>query len=280
MISHWIEAMRLRTLPVSVAGVITGWAYAMREGSFNTLAAGLCLAVALLGQIASNFANEYYDYKNGIDRPGREGPRRGVTEGDITPRAMRNATYLTLGLCGCCGLALAWMAGWWLLLIGIAILLGALAYSTGPFPLSQNGLGEVAVIIFFGVVPVIFTTYTVGGEISTESVYGSVCIGLLAANVLVVNNYRDCDDDRKVGKNTLAVKLGSQFMPLLYALNALIALALMWQQWSTKLVPILIGIVAIIIAVRLRALKGTKLNPMLGITAMLLFLYSLLFILL
>ena len=94
-IKCWIEAMRLRTLPVSVAGVITAIGYARLHDCFRWTPAILCLAFAVLAQIASNFANEYYDFKGGLDRPGREGPRRGVTEGDITPRAMLAATYLT-----------------------------------------------------------------------------------------------------------------------------------------------------------------------------------------
>ena len=103
-VKAWIEAMRLRTLPVSVAGVIAGCGYALEAGSFKVVPAVLCMAVAVLAQIASNFANEYYDFKHGLDKPGREGPRRGVTEGDITPRAMVLATYLTLGAACCCGL--------------------------------------------------------------------------------------------------------------------------------------------------------------------------------
>ena len=98
MIRPWIEAMRLRTLPVSIAGVITAAGFALADDCFRPLPALLCLLFAVLAQIASNFANEYYDYRDGLDRPGREGPRRGVTEGDITPQAMKRATYLVLAL--------------------------------------------------------------------------------------------------------------------------------------------------------------------------------------
>lgn len=102
----WIEAMRLRTLPVSIAGVLTAVAYAILDGCFMWMPALLCFIFALLAQIASNFANEYYDFKGGLDRVGREGPRRGVTEGDITPRAMKTATYLTLGIACAIGCSL------------------------------------------------------------------------------------------------------------------------------------------------------------------------------
>ena len=148
---EWIEAMRLRTLPVSVAGVITGTACAVYHHGFSVFPAIICLVFAVLAQIASNFANEYYDFKNGLDKKGREGFRRGVTEGDISPAAMKKATFATLMLAACVGCSLIIWGGWWLIFIGIAIGIFALAYSTGPFPLSHNGLGEVTVFIFFGI---------------------------------------------------------------------------------------------------------------------------------
>ena len=151
--------MRLRTLPVSVAGVIAAWGLASLYGASRLLPALLCLAFAVLAQIASNFANEYYDYRDGLDRPGREGPRRGVTEGDITPRAMLVATFATLGVACCIGLSLIAFGGWWLLIVGAVTALGALAYSAGPYPLSRHALGEVAVVVFFGIVPVNLTFY-------------------------------------------------------------------------------------------------------------------------
>ena len=144
----WVEAMRLRTLPVSVAGVIGACGYALLDGKFKPAVAVLCLLFAVLAQIASNFANEYYDFKGGLDRKGREGPRRGVTEGDLTPGAMKAATFVTLGLACCVGLSLLLWGPWWLILAGVAIALGVLAYSTGPYPLSHHGLGEVAQFAF------------------------------------------------------------------------------------------------------------------------------------
>ena len=146
-LSCWIEATRLRTLPVSIAGVILAIGYARLHHSFAPAPALLCLTFAILAQIASNFANEYYDFRAGLDRPGREGPRRGVTEGDITPRAMLAATFITLGAACAVGCSLLLFGPWWLLPAGIAIALGVLAYSTGPYPLSRHGLGEVAAVL-------------------------------------------------------------------------------------------------------------------------------------
>lgn len=153
----WLEAMRLRTLPVSVAGVVGGTACAIYHHGFSVLPFLICLFFAVLAQIASNFANEYYDFKNGLDKKGREGFRRGVTEGDIKPSDMKKATFIILLLAAAIGSTLIIWGGWWLIFVGIAVAIFALAYSTGPFPLSHNGLGDIAVIIFFGFVPVIFT---------------------------------------------------------------------------------------------------------------------------
>ena len=211
----WIEAMRLRTLPVSLAGVVAALAYGRLYHSVNAVVFVLCLVFAVLAQIASNFGNEYYDFKRGFDKVGRDGPRRGVTEGDITPGAMKTATFMTLGLACIVGLSLVFWGGWWLIAAGILIALGVLAYSTGPFPLSHHGLGEVAVIFFFGIVPVNLTFYVMSGYFDTSVLLGSISIGLMGANVLLVNNIRDIDDDRAVGKHTLAVLTGKRFTSLL-----------------------------------------------------------------
>ena len=196
----WIEAMRLRTLPVSVAGVIAGTACACLEGRFNAVPALICLAFAVIAQIASNFANEYYDFRNGLDRKGRDGFRRGVTEGDISPESMKRATFILLAADALLGCSLLLFGEWWLIPVGIAIALFAVGYSTGPYPLSHHGLGDIAVVIFFGIVPVTLTAYlqTQTWDVARIALPISVAIGLMGANVLIVNNYRDADDDRLV----------------------------------------------------------------------------------
>jgi 1,4-dihydroxy-2-naphthoate octaprenyltransferase len=208
MIRHWIESMRLRTLPVSIAGVIAGTGCAILVDSFKAIPALLCLAFAILAQIAANFGNEYYDFKNGIDKKGRAGFRRGVTEGEISPRAMKAATFMTLGIAAMVGCAMLIYGPWWLIIAGILIMCFALAYSAGPYPLSHHSLGEIAVVIFFGVVPVTLTYWLqIGQWMEVEIVLGaSLAVGLMAANVLIVNNYRDMDDDKAVGKNTTVVR--------------------------------------------------------------------------
>lgn len=286
MIRHWVEAMRLRTLPVSVAGVIAGTGCAIIYGSFNAVPALLCLLFAMLAQVASNFGNEYYDFKNGIDSKGRAGFRRGVTEGDISPVAMKRATYCTLLAAAAVGCAMLFYGPWWLVIVGIVIMLFALAYSAGPYPLSHHGLGDIAVVLFFGVVPVVFTCYLQVGSWDCLHVAlpVSVSVGLLAANVLVVNNYRDMEDDAAVGKRTTVVIFGRRVMAVAYLLSGVVAMALMYNVW--RMLPLCsLSAPAMYLVLHfatwrlLVRAKGAALNPLLGRTAVNLLLFALFFLL-
>lgn len=274
--------MRLRTLPVSLAGVIMAWGFNFLNDNFNFIPAILCLLFALLAQISSNFANEYYDFKSGLDRKGREGPRRGVTEGDITPGAMKAATYGTLALACVIGCSLIYYGGWWLLPIGIFIALGAMAYSAGPYPLSRHGLGEVAVLFFFGIIPVTLTYYVQSLEWNIDVLLASISMGLMGANVLIVNNYRDHDDDKSVNKRTLAVIFGRRAVSNLYLFNGYIAVAVMTSTWlSLSLwalaIPVIYLTAHTTIWWQLGLRTGSSLNPLLGMTAMAMAAYSLAF---
>lgn len=283
-VKAWIEAMRLRTLPVSIAGVLAGGGCALYSGFFRWLPFTICLVFALLAQIVSNFANEYFDFRNGLDKKGREGFRRGVTEGDISPSAMRNAT-LTLLIIDCAiGLSLTYWGGLWLIAVGIFIALFALAYSAGPYPLSHHGLGEVAVIIFFGLVPVILTAYVCGCPWSlllSLTLPVSFALGLMGANVLIVNNYRDADDDREVGKHTTAVIFGRKAMRSVYLFNGIVAtLLLIWVTIGRSPIIWQAGTLAyanftFILYTRMGFSQGSELNPILGKTALLMCLTSL-----
>ena len=192
-LKSWIEATRLRTLPVSTAGVVIASGCAYSDGSFKWQPALLCFLFAVLAQVASNFANEYFDYVNGSDKKGREGFRRGVTEGDITPRAMLCATFGTLAAACAVGCCLIPFGGWQLIPIGVVIAVFALAYSAGPYPLSRVGLGDVAVFVFFGFVPVCLTYYVQTGEITGNVAAASAAVGLMGCNVLIVKNYRNME---------------------------------------------------------------------------------------
>ena len=276
-IKAWVEAMRMRTLPVSVAGVITAGGCAALYGKFNLLPFAICLVFAVVAQIVSNFANEYFDFRNGLDRKGREGFRRGVTEGDISPRAMKRATFALLLLDCLLGCTLIFWGGWWLIAVGIAIALFAIGYSAGPYPLSHHGLGELAVILFFGIVPVVMTTYLQTGswEMMPATLPMSVAIGFLGANVLVVNNYRDAGDDAKAGKHTLAVIFGRDAMPALYLANGFIAVLFIELATMARIPyfwqagPLIYLNIHYILWQEMRQSSGRELNPILGKTAML-----------
>ena len=284
MIRKWIEAMRLRTLPVSVAGVIAGTGCAIMLDSFRGVPALACLVFAILAQIAANFGNEYYDFKNGIDRKGRAGFRRGVTEGEIRPEAMKTATFAVLVMAGAVGCTMLFYGPWWLVIVGILIMIFALAYSAGPYPLSHHGLGDLAVIIFFGIIPVTITCFLQTGTWKGMDIImpTSVAVGLLAANVLIVNNYRDMEDDAAVGKRTTVVIFGRRFMSLAYLFSGLTGMAVMIPVWTrlplwASAVPVIYIVLHLKVWLKLRKSTGAALNPLLGRTAVNLLAFSLLF---
>lgn len=285
-VRSWIEAMRLRTLPVSVSGVVFAAGLSVCADTVSTGVLSLCMAFAVLAQIASNFANEYYDYRDGLDRAGRIGPRRGVTEGDITPRAMKLAAFLTLGAACAIGLILVALYGsWWMYAAGVAIALGAMAYSAGPWPLSRHGLGEVAVICFFGVAPVSLTYLLSGGAWSWYILALSIAIGLQGANVLMVNNYRDYHDDKAVGKLTLCVMTGRRSAANIYLANGIIAAVItlpawLWTGSYSWIAPCVYAMLHTSLYRKLSTLQGKELNPLLGMTAMLMLIFSLTFLIL
>lgn len=267
----WIEAARLRTLPVSIAGVIAAVGVAKWEHRFMWLPSLICLIFAILAQITSNFANEYYDFKRGTDKKGRVGPRRGVTEGDISPKTLRNVTFATLFLACTIGCCLIPFGGWWLIPVGITIAIFALAYSTGPYPLSYHGLGDIAVLVFFGLVPVNFTYYVQAGGWSPFALLVSIAIGLMGVNVLLVNNYRDMDDDKEAGKHTTVVIFGRKVAGTFYLVSGGIAVSFLAPIWVllpkwALFIPILYMIMHINTWRMLISCQGSALNPLLGKT--------------
>ena len=277
--------MRLRTLPVSVAGVFAGTGCAIMLDSFKPTPALACLVFAILAQIAANFGNEYYDFKNGIDKKGRVGFRRGVTEGEIDPKSMKAATYSVLALAAAVGCTMLLFGPWWLIIVGVLIMIFALAYSAGPYPLSHHGLGDVAVVIFFGIIPVTFTCFLQTGSWECMGIIipVSIAVGLLAANVLVVNNYRDMEDDAAVGKRTTVVIFGRKFMSLAYLISGVIGMGVMLPVWTrlplwALAIPVVYIVLHLNVWLKLRQTTGAALNPLLGRTAVNLLVFSLLFI--
>jgi 1,4-dihydroxy-2-naphthoate octaprenyltransferase len=227
--SIWISATRPRTLPAAIAPVLVGSALAWREGRFNEPAALACLGFALLVQIGANFANDYYDFIKGADTAERVGPRRAVASGLVAPAVMRVAMWLVFALAFAVGLTLLRYGGWPLLVVGVVSIASGLAYTGGPFPLGYHGLGDVFVFIFFGLVAVGVTFFVQAGRMSAEALLAGAAVGVLAANILLVNNYRDAETDAKAGKRTLVVRFGKSFARAQFAVAHGVALAVMLE---------------------------------------------------
>jgi 1,4-dihydroxy-2-naphthoate octaprenyltransferase len=220
----WLEAARPKTLPAAIIPVVVGTALAGAHRAADFSKAVVCLAFALLVQIGTNFANDYFDFVQGADTPARVGPRRAVAAGLIAPRTMLSATWLVLGFAFLVGLLLVRDGGWILLPVGIVSILCAIAYTGGPFPLGYHGLGDLFVFVFFGLVAVDATFYVQTGGLAPDATSCAAAIGLLAANILVANNYRDAETDARAGKKTLVVRFGRGFAVWQYGLSQLVAL--------------------------------------------------------
>lgn len=277
MIKHWISAARPHTLPTSVAPIIIATVYAWQQNQVNWTVFTICTLFALLAQIASNFANDYFDYKNGSDKPDRVGQRRAVASGDIKPQTMLRATLLTLALAAVVGCTLIPVGGIPLLILGAIIVIFALAYSAGPYPLSYHGLGEVTVFIFFGIVPVTATYWLQTGTLSQDVIYGAAAMGLLSSNILLVNNYRDYETDRADNKRTSVVILGRRFAEVAYLLNGVIATAILLPTYTGIIAAIIFMALHITTWQKIRKTKGSALNPYIGKTAKNQMLFTLLY---
>ncbi|HEY1847876.1 MAG TPA: 1,4-dihydroxy-2-naphthoate polyprenyltransferase [Opitutaceae bacterium] len=221
----WVSASRPRTLPAAVAPVLVGSALAAHDHHFVLPAAALCMAFALLVQVGTNFANDYYDFLHGADTGARVGPRRAVAAGLVAPAVMRGAMAGVFAAAFLVGLGLIHWGGPWMLGIGVASILCGIAYTGGPWPLGYHGLGDLFVFIFFGVVAVCVTYFVQAGRFSWDSLLASAPVGLLAMNILLVNNYRDAETDAAAGKRTLVVRMGRPFARAQFAVSLGVALA-------------------------------------------------------
>src|SRR5436309_1616683 len=216
-------AARVRTLPASVAPVLVGTALALGAGHFDALAFVAALLGAMLIQVGTNLSNDYSDARRGADTEDRLGPVRVTAGGLLPPSQVLLATWLTFGLAVACGAYLVAVAGPELLAVGAASILAGVLYTGGPRPYGYEGLGELFVFLFFGVVAVVGSYFVQVQKLEWEAFALSVPVGLLASAILVVNNVRDVDTDRRAGKRTPAVKLGREGRRTLY--TAMLALA-------------------------------------------------------
>ncbi len=204
----WLLAARPKTLPAAASPAIVGSAVAFSVGKFHFGPALAALLGALLLQIGANLANDVFDFHRGADTQARLGPTRVTQAGLLTPTEVTRGMWVVFGLAAISGIYLTAVAGWLVVLIGVAAIAAAIAYTGGPFPLGYYGLGEIFVFIFFGLVAECGTVFVQAKGLSPLAWWSAVPMGLLVVNILVVNNLRDIETDRTAGKKTLSVRLG------------------------------------------------------------------------
>jgi 1,4-dihydroxy-2-naphthoate octaprenyltransferase len=278
LISHtkfqsWFLAGRPKTLPAAIVPVLVGTALAVSVGKFYLPYSIVALLCALLIQIGTNFTNDLYDYLKGADSKQRKGPVRVLASGLISVREMKIGSVVVFGLSFILGLYLVYSCGILVLWIGIISIIAGIVYTAGPFPLAYNGLGDLFVFAFFGVVGTMGTFYLHTLEFSILSFLVSLPVGALTTNILIVNNYRDIEEDKAAGKNTLAVYLGRNFsrwefiilLILSYAVSFILFLNFDYSYWIF-LPYITIPFTTLLIRMLFK-LKGESLNKTLELTA-------------
>jgi 1,4-dihydroxy-2-naphthoate octaprenyltransferase len=227
----WYLAARPKTLSAAAIPVLVAWALAGRDGVFRWAPAVICLAFAVMAQVVANFANDYFDYKKGVDGVERLGPKRAVAEGWIAPKTMLRVTVGLLGAASGVGITLVHYGGWELVWVGVAVALFALAYSGGPYPLAYHGWGDVCVWVFFGIVPVGFTYYVQALQWTAAVGVCGAAVGLTVINILVANNFRDRYSDAATGKKTSIVLFGEAFGKRFYLINGIAAVLCCQYFW-------------------------------------------------
>ncbi|MFK0072502.1 1,4-dihydroxy-2-naphthoate polyprenyltransferase [Arthrobacter woluwensis] len=222
--AQWIQGARPRTLPAAIAPVVIGSAAAYQLHAFNLVNAILAALIALLLQIGVNYSNDYSDGIRGTDE-NRVGPFRLVGSGAAKPRAVLIAALSCYGLSMVTGLVLVLLTQtWWMILVGLGAVIAAWGYTGGKNPYGYQGLGELFVFVFFGLVATLGTTYTQAGHISLSAIVGAVGTGLIACAVLMANNVRDIPTDKASKKYTLAVRLGDRLARRTYVLMLAVAI--------------------------------------------------------
>lgn len=277
-----LRAARPQTLPAGLVPVIVGTAVAHRLAHADLGIATLALASALFIQIGANYANDVFDAEKGADGPDRVGPVRAVAAGLVSPSTMRAAMASSFAIATLLGGVLVWHAGWPVVAIGVASILAAIAYTGGPYPLGYHGLGDVFVIVFFGLVAVVGTVFVQALSVPPLAWLAAMPVGALSAAILVVNNVRDRETDARVGKRTLAVRLGKRGglveQALLFTTAFLAAIAsAAWLHSMWPLLPLAIAPWAVLSWLALRDHEGAALNETLADTARLLLVFGVLY---
>lgn len=285
----WLLAARPKTLLAAVAPVAVGTAVAFERtretGGLDIASGTVCLVTALLLQVGANLANDYFDFVHGADTEDRIGPTRAVQAGLLSPAAVRTGTVVTFAAAFVGGVYLAWVAGWPLVVIGLASIAAALGYTAGGRrSLGYLGLGDLFVFVFFGPVAVMGTAYVQLLDWVPQAFWASVPVGCLAVAILVVNNYRDVDTDRASGKRTLAVRFGRGFARAEYLALLAVAYTVPTVRWwlGAEAAWVLLVWITVPLAVApvrrlLRDVEGPPLNVALGDTARLMTAFGLLY---
>ena len=279
----WWLAARPRTLPAAAAPVAVGTALAVADGHGAILPATAALAGALLLQIGANLANDVFDFEKGADTEARLGPPRAAQRGLLSTAALRRGTALVFGLAALVGLYLVARGGWPIAALGALSIAAGLAYTGGPYPLGYHGWGDAAVFLFFGVAAVCGTYWVQALALPPRVLGAALPVGALATAILVVNNLRDIETDRRAGKRTLAVRLGRRAARIEYGLlviGAYATCALLWWAGSFSawvLLPCLSLPLALRLVRRIAREDGPSLNDALARTARLELVFALLF---
>ncbi len=276
----WMAALRPKTLTAALAPLLAGSAVAFVEGGFHAPSALAALFAALAIQVGTNLANDVFDFEKGADTHERLGPVRVTQAGWLSPRAVRIGMVVAFGLAVLAGTYLIARGGWPILAVGVASILSGIAYTGGPWPLAYLGLGDLFVFVFFGLVATAGTTYVQTGTLPPEALLTGIPIGMLSTAVLVVNNLRDCEQDAKAGKRTLAVRFGATFARVEYAfmtVGAILATPLLFASTGRgSLLPLaLLPVAAMATRSVFRHSRG-ELNVMLARTSALLLGYAML----
>jgi len=272
-LNSWILASRPKTLLAAVVPVMVGSALAISMNKFFLQYSLIALLCSVLIQVGTNFTNDLYDYLKGSDTVKRKGPRRVLASGLISVKEMKLAIILVFGLTFLLGLYLVYSVGILILWVGIFSIFAGIIYTAGPYPLAYNGLGDVFVFIFFGIIGTMGTFYLHTQEITILSFVVSVPVGALITNILVVNNYRDIDEDREANKKTLAVVTGRIFtrwqfillITLSYLTTILLYLNFNYSLWI--LLPLFTIPIAGILIMMFYTLNGEELNKTLDLSA-------------
>lgn len=272
-LTYWVLAARPKTLPASVMPVLVGIALAWRDGSFRWQVALICLLFALAAQVVSNFLNDYFDFVKGSDREDRLGPERAVAQGWISPGAMLRGAVLLMALACLLGSLVIYYAGWKMIFVGAAVCLGVFFYSAGPYPLAYKGWGDLCVVFFYGIIPVVFTYYTQALQWEWPVFVCGLAMGIVSTNILVANNYRDREQDSLSGKHTTIVLFGERFGRYFYLFNGLAAVLVSFSlffsgKYPAAVLPVVYLIPHVLTWKKMCRLRtGKRLNVVLGESA-------------